>query len=301
MSDSEYLDRIRCLNVYRRGDRRAPHKPLLLLVAISRLLEGQRDLPYSEVEPILGRLLSAYAPQVVGQHQPELPYWHLRSDELWEIVPGAESFPRQAGGFPKMASLRSSTGHLPPNFADALLSSPELVQEVVSTLLDGHFPESRHEDILADVGLELPDRPPETPGSRRRDPRFRENVIRAYEHRCAVTGFRAALGGLFVGCEAVHIQWHCHEGPDTVDNGLAVEPTLHKLFDAGVWSLTDDRRVLVSADFTGTDATVERIRGLHGETIRSPLPGESPVSVEYIRWHRESDLGGVFHRPALPL
>lgn len=78
-------------------------------------------------------------------------------------------------------------------------------------------------------------------------------------------------------------------------------PTLHKLFDAGVWSLTDDRRVLVSADFTGTDATVERIRGLHGETIRSPLPGESPVSVEYIRWHRESDLGGVFHRPALPL
>lgn len=71
-------------------------------------------------------------------------------------------------------------------------------------------------------------------------------------------------------------------------------------FDAGAWTLTDDRRSLVSADLTGPDETIDRIRSFHGESIRSPLAGTPPVSVEYIRWHRESDLGGVFRHPALP-
>lgn len=88
---------------------------------------------------------------------------------------------------------------------------------------------------------------------------------------------------------------------DHVSNGFAVEPTLHKLFDAGAWSLTDDRRVLVSADLTGTDATVERIRGMHGEPMRAPISVALEVSVEYIQWHREPDQGGVFRQPALPL
>ena len=88
-----------------------------------------------------------------------------------------------------------------------------------------------------------------------------------------MTGFRAAIGGQYYGCEAAHVQWHAYNGPDTVDNGFAVEPTLHKLFDVGAWTLTDDHRILVSEDLTGTDTTVERIRSLHGKTIRSPLAG----------------------------
>jgi predicted restriction endonuclease len=33
--------------------------------------------------------------------------------------------------------------------------------------------------------------------------------------------------------------------PSTVANGLALTPTLHKLFDHGAWSLDDSRRVIV--------------------------------------------------------
>ena len=260
-----YLSQIRRLNVNRSGERRAPHKPLLLLVAIAKLLQGEKDLPFCEVESRLTPLLQAYAPPVQGRCQPELPYWHLRNDKLWDI-PHAESFTRQAGGFPQMAALRASAGHLDERFAAALLAEPGLVQATVATLLAAHFPESLHADILAAVGMVFPeptivaDRQSVAHVHRRRDPRFREAVLRAYEHRCAVTGFRAALGGTYFGCEAAHVQWHAYDGPDNVNNGFAVEPTLHKLFDAGAWSLTDDRRVLVSADLTGTDATVERIR-----------------------------------------
>jgi putative restriction endonuclease len=304
-----YLERIHQLNVNRHGERRAPHKPLLLLMAIARLLRGERELPFKEVESTLKPLLMSYAPPVKARHQPELPYWHLRSDGLWDI-PEADSLPLQAGGFPRMAALRASAGHLTSDFAAALLANPDLAQAAIRILLDDHFPESLHEDILASVGLEWPestevdgvaDGDRVTYSARRRDPKFRQEVLRAYEHRCAVTGFQIALGGSYFGCEAAHVQWHAYGGPDTVENGFAVEPTLHKLFDAGAWTLTDERRVLVSAELTGADETVQRIRSLHGEAMRAPLSGASAVSVEYIRWHREEELGGVFKYPALPL
>lgn len=304
--EEQFLDQVKALNVHHRGERRAPHKPLLLLLAIANLLHGKKEIPFGEAEKRLMALLNAYAPPVMQQHQPELPYWYLRSDGLWEIT-GAEEFPRQRGGFPRMAALRNSSGHLPKAFAQALRASDAFVAKVVRSLLDAHFPESLHEDILAAVGLDLSraETVAESPSfyvkSKQRDPKFREQVLRAYEHRCAVTGFRAALGGTYFGCEAAHVQWHAYAGPDTVANGLAMEPTLHKLFDAGAWSLADDRRVLVSAEFTGTDEALERMRSLHGRPLREPLPGEPLVSIEYIRWHRMPELGGVFRHPALPL
>ena len=134
---------------------------------------------------------------------------------------------------------------------------------------------------------------------KRRDPAFRASVLRAYEHQCAVTGFRAALGGSYFGCEAAHVQWHAYDGPDTVANGICLEPTVHKLLDAGAWTLSDDRRILVSKDFTGSDTAVVRLRKQHGKPLGLPLEGEPMVSIEFIKWHRESKLGGVFRQPAM--
>jgi hypothetical protein len=41
-NDSQFLDQIRAINVHKSGERRAPHKPLLLLIAIAGLLQGKR-------------------------------------------------------------------------------------------------------------------------------------------------------------------------------------------------------------------------------------------------------------------
>ena len=126
-------------------------------------------------------------------------------------------------------------------------------------------------------------------------------MLRAYEHQCAATGFRAALGGSYFGCEAAHVKWHAYDGPDDVANGIALEPTMHKLFDAGAWTLTDDRRIVVSKEFTGSDQAIGLLRSLHGKALKTPLAGEPLVSSEFIGWHREPDRGGVFRAPGLPL
>ena len=308
MQDSHpLLEQLQRLQVFERGERRAPHKPLLVLVALGHLLHGRRELDFETVHRSLLPLLVAFAPPVKQSHEPERPYWHLRSDDIW-LVHGADEMPRRRGRFPIIAALRESTAGLTPDVANALLADPSLRARSIQLLLDNHFPPSLHDDILEATGLSdqllgqfAADSVSTVAGSRQRDPAFRRRVIRNYEHRCVVTGFRAALGGSYVGVEAAHVRAVCYDGPDLPSNGLALEPTMHKLYDAGAWTLTDDRRVLVSADFTGSDAAIDRLRRLHGNHIRSPLDAAHAVATEYIRWHREPTLGGIFRQPALPI
>lgn len=304
------------LNVDKSGGERKPHKPLLLLYALARLLRrGERELPFDQVEADLEPLLLLYAPPVDGRPEPKLPYWHLRNDDVWEVN-GADSLQRNAKGFPRMAELRATSGRLPERYARALEHDAELARRVVRRILDEHFEPSLHEDVLAAVGFDdaatilavkpaigerVADAELETVKRRARPRGFRDDVLAAYEHRCALSGFRAELSGVAFGIEAAHVHWHSKGGPSRIANGIALEPTLHKLLDHGAWTLTDDRRVLVSRAFSGSDSAVALLRARHGQRLRDPLPGCEPVAPEFIRWHRESHLGGVFRSPPLPL
>lgn len=294
------LERIAALNVHTRGEIRSPHKPLLMLIAIAAFARGERDLPFITVEARLRPLLETYAPPV-RRPQPELPYWHLRNDRIWELDNEA-GLPRQAGGFPRLPALRATRGRLTDDVASQL-ENTALREEAIGLLLAMNFPRSLHDDIRATIGLsDSPEYVAEsvtaTGGRRTRDANFRREVLAAYEYRCAATGFRVALSGTYFGCEAAHVRWHAYSGPDTVENGVCLEPTMHKLFDAGAWTLSDDRRVMVSRHFTGDEPLIDRIRRLHGRPVREPIDGP-PIAVEFIRWHREANLGGVFRGPEI--
>jgi putative restriction endonuclease len=137
----------------------------------------------------------------------------------------------------------------------------QLVNTIVRTLLEEHFAPSLHQGILDALGvylkqdssIDFAEEVVEKISARRRDFQFRDNVLRAYEYRCAFSGFQVAMGGSYFGCEAAHVKWHSHNGPDSVENGIALEPTMHTLFDIGAWTLTDDHRIMISSHFTGSE------------------------------------------------
>src|SRR5262249_13945954 len=79
-----------------------------------------------------------------------------------------------------------------------------LVGRIAGRILERHFPESLHQDILDAVGLSLD---PGT-GKTKRDPAFRQRVLKAYEYRCAVCGFDVRLGSVSIALDAAHIRWH---------------------------------------------------------------------------------------------
>ncbi len=315
---SELLHRLARLNVDRSNGQRKPHKPLLMLCAIQRwVVRGQREFAYVDVERQLRPLLDLYAPPVKGMPQPSLPYWHLQYDGVWEL-PDAASMERTVKDFPTVAALRKSVGRIAEPYATALAADPLLAEQSVQLLLDEHFEPSLHTPLRRRIGLQglfsvsglnstydlvreiaSPELQMEVVRRRKREAGFREAVLMAYGDHCAVTGFHARLEDVPICLEAAHVRWHSHGGPSTVDNGLALTPTLHALFDHGAWTLDDERRVLVSRRFSGSDNAIAELRGLHGRPLRAPVPGCPPLSIEAIRWHREPNRGGVFRAPGL--
>lgn len=59
----EIRRRVDAINVWKRGDQHAPHKPLLLLLALAKLSRGEpRLIPYVEIDPKLTELLREFGP-----------------------------------------------------------------------------------------------------------------------------------------------------------------------------------------------------------------------------------------------
>src|SRR5690242_10590587 len=107
---SETLTRIRELRVWERNGERAPHKPLLLLLAFGKAQNrNARLLPWNDIEEPLRRLLEEFGTPRTSQH-PEYPFWYLQTDGLWEVIEPALPGRRQKGrgqlGNPRITELR---------------------------------------------------------------------------------------------------------------------------------------------------------------------------------------------------
>ena len=79
-----------------------------------------------------------------------------------------------------------------------------------------------------------------------RDSAFRRHVVGAYKETCAATGLRIVNGGGKSEVQAAHIRAVKDDGPDIVQNGIALSATCHWLFDRHLISLTDDYGLLVA-------------------------------------------------------
>jgi putative restriction endonuclease len=282
MTCEEARERFAALNVWRRGGERAPHKPLLLLLTLARVARGgDRLVPFASVEEPLRTLLIEFGPPRATQN-PHLPYWHLRSDGVWEVIgiPGGED--RASGDTPRVSELRSPDvrAGLTTELDQLVRADPDCLRDLARRLLESSFPESLHEEIAAAVGLELADR-----SRQPRDHRFRERVLVAYGYSCAVCGYDLRLHHAPVALEAAHIKWHQAGGPSTEDNGLALCTMHHKLFDRGAMTLDQERRLVVSPWVNGSSGFDEWLMRYDRQPIREPRQAEHVPLEEFVRWH----------------
>ena len=123
-----------------------------------------------------------------------------------------------------------------------------------------------------------------------RDRLFRRNVLRAYDSRCALTGFKLINGGGRVEAEAAHIKPVEADGPDIVTNGLALSGTVHWMFDRGLVSLGDELEILLSTRINDIDG-VQKIVNPTGYA-RLPLDPKMRPHPRYLQWHRENCFKG---------
>ena len=287
----EVLRRVTGLGLWRRGAERAPHKPLLILLALGRLSQGGKRLcPYEDWEPGLRQLLEEFGTPRRSVH-PEYPFWRLQNDQLWEVEADGRMTRRSLGADvlkSELVKFRIRGGFTAPVY-EAFRRDPQLVRQAAQALLLGHFPASLHEEILCAAGLDF-----ESSVRRSRLRSFRDEVLAAYGHSCAFCGYDVRMGSADLGLDAAHIMWHQAKGPDLTANGLACCTLHHRALDRGAIGLSDELTILVSAHAYGGLRFDEHFVSLMGRPLRRPNLASSLPKQEYLEWHRRE----VFRPPS---
>jgi putative restriction endonuclease len=119
-----------------------------------------------------------------------------------------------------------------------------------------------------------------------RDRVFRRVVLRAYDERCAVSGLRFINGGGRAEVNAAHIRPVQHNGPDIINNGIALSGTAHWMFDRGLISLSDDLEILISRQVNDLDS-VRAFVNKNGQAIPPARPADRPHP-HFLKWHRDN-------------
>jgi putative restriction endonuclease len=295
---TQVLEALSSLRQYRKDGQRAPHKPLLALLALGRLAQtGSSEVPWSLAEDRLAQLLADFGPSSSPRAQSAAyPFTHLRTDGVWRLdqdVPMDKVGPLRRGDV---------VGSFTPDIESALRSDPSLLREAARLLVTTQFPETLVPDVLTSVGLDVDDvlgagvrsLGPAGGPERRRDPRWRAAVLQAWDHRCAFCGYDGRLVSAVAGIEGAHVRWFTFDGPDELDNGLAMCSLHHKLFDLGALGLDDDLTVLVSEAFTARTDAGRAVYELHGQRLQL-RPGAVRPAAEHLAWHARE----VFKSPSL--
>ena len=129
----------------------------------------------------------------------------------------------------------------------------------------------------------------------RRDADFRDNVLRRWDYRCAVTGLSVGpnpASRIYGLLEAAHVKPVSSGGPDALENGITLSPTIHRLFDAGLFTIRTDGGLLSIQ--TSTQLRSEMLLSKQGSHLRvqdgAPLLGpegaSGKLSNEYLMFHQ---------------
>ncbi len=284
MASSKTLEQaIADITIWRKGDQRAPHKPLLLLYVLAKYQQGHARLfNYGmEIRDPLHSLLERFGPQRI-QYRPDMPFWRSQDNGFWELKnaelcstfgsrrqPPAGQLEKHnvAGGFNKeyFALLKKNRG---------------LINSLAQRILETHFTESIQEELADELGFDFHGI------FKQRDPLFRLQVLRAYNYECAICGFNMRHDNTSVALEAAHIKWKQHGGPCEISNGVALCAIHHKAFDKGSIGLDENMRVLVSEAVNGSSIVGRLFWDFAGKKIALPILKENYPREKFIEWHR---------------
>ena len=297
-STNRWLSALARLRVDRSTGDPAPHKPLMLLVVFDLAETGQLA---DDILLLTGELtfrLTQYWVAVAGRRkQPpdiRLPFHHLGSDGIWQ--------PLTSAGQLSPDRKLTTAARLDPEFVK-FAQDPTCRDRARRLLIATYFPLQERLALYASAGLATPDdfALVHTPGyepavevAKGRSARFRTSIVAAYDYTCALTRQRlvtVAAGSLV---DAAHIHRFADSRDDDIQNGLALSKNAHWLFDAGLWTLTDEFRVVIAAEHYFEDAPDQKpLLDYQGSHLQLPADPRFRPRAKNLSHHRKTVFRGL--------
>ena len=296
----QWLGKLAALNPDKgRGDP-APHKPLLLLVLMDMAERGElrhKELPLTpELAFRFCALWKIVAHRRKQRPDVRYPFHHLKTNGFWSAL--------DEGGKPSTHRTLTRLAVMPSDFL-AAMNDPAWRDQARHRLIAKYFKDPAERIALYELaGIPVPpdeviereaaSKSPEEAQKQGREVRFRLRVVAAYDYTCALTGYRlTTVSGICI-VDAAHIHQFSDSRNNDPRNGLALCKNAHWLFDKGLWTLSQDYRVIVAVDRFAEDSPDQKaLRQYHGEKIRLPSDPDLWPSHIHLAWHQRHRFQGV--------
>lgn len=297
---------------------KAPHKPIMLLAIINGIRKGHITNNKVFITPELLLNFRETWKQLVDTGHTEnfaLPFFHLRSEPFWDLIakPGMEIGITRSGSIRSFKNLRETVAFA---VIDAelflLLQQSETCQVLEEQLLQYYFYDTRsnywndlnsaEESLLEyqiqnESGKEYRERLLSLKSQLDdssyqeeifiRGGLFKRSIPRIYDYKCSISGMRIMGPPNIQMIDACHIHPFSLSNDDTVSNGIALSPTLHRAFDRGLISITEDYKVKVSSLVNDKDSKFT-LTQFDGKDLLLPSKKSWFPSVQSIKWHQEN-------------
>ncbi len=299
---------------------KAPHKPILLLSLIdqfeSQHLSGNRVFITPE---LIASFKSNWSKLVETGHTMDFgtPFSAMGSEIFWKLVPneGCELWVKSRSALRRIGNLQTAVSFAEIDESLArLLEKKESRSSLRQLLLEKYFQGKSSGFNGTNDGLKIIETiETEIESSNANDYQahlkslknsitkedfeievairgglFKRKIPEIYGFTCCISGFGISTNFSLVNLiEACHIRPISQSFDDTLSNGIALCPTLHKAFDAGIFTISDDFKILVSGKIREENSP-QNIGQFDGLRIRLPIAENHWPSPKNLQWHRNN-------------
>jgi putative restriction endonuclease len=296
---------------------RAPHKPILLLSIIQLIAKGKIT---SNRIFITSEIILAFKQnwnQLVDTGHSRnfaLPFFHMRSEPFWYLVakPGKRIETTRSKSIKSFNNLNESIA-----FAEIdkelflLLQQPENQLWFEQLLIESYFPDFKVNYLRPDsyyeeekIENEILNEPSELYKNHIKQLKdtleenefeeeifvrgglFKRTVPKIYDYTCCISGLKINSANNIQMVDACHIYPFSISNDDTVTNGIALAPTLHRAFDRGLITINSKFLVRVSPTIEEKNSTFT-LSHFEGKQISLPEKEEWFPSQEALKWHNK--------------
>lgn len=291
----------------------APHKPILLLSIIRLFEKGIYTNNQIHILPeLVASFKSNWTQLVTTNHFPifAMPFYHMNSEKFWQLIPnvGCEKWIESKSSMRSLQNLTTAVNFaLIDNELVELLLQPESRDVLKISILDRYFLETKSNygnngnDDLPNVSIlnepseeykrkiiELKNQVDENSFQEEvfiRGGIFKREIPKIYNNTCAITGFRIDSITNISMVDACHIVPFSEGYDDTLTNGIALCPNLHRAFDRGLISISDNYEVILNKTFI-ENKSVYNLSQFEGKQISLPNNLEHYPALDNLSQHR---------------
>ncbi len=118
---------------------------------------------------------------------------------------------------------------------------------------------------------------------------FKRDIPKYYKYTCCISGLKVSATFSVSMIDACHIKPFSASNDDTITNGIALCPNLHRAFDRGLIAIDGDFKVIVSDRFSEEDpALTYSIKQFAGKTILRPDDLRQHPLPDNFAWHKKN-------------